>query len=186
MTTSIILLVLSAILVAIGIRIMGTFSIKPSPQEEEQGPSVTVSGKSAVVTVRNAGGGDVRVFFGNQTSQEEDRVIPYSGTEDRSAEEEVTILDELRNPATPPERKAEIETELLSLGYRIVSKPQAVQQNTMEPKGQVVPDNRPEQKPSSDKPSEKDDSDSNNKPEGTDEGLGEQEPDFEPYHVQSD
>jgi len=185
METSIILLIMSIILVAIGIRLMVTLSPRPSSGKEEKGASVTVSGKRAVVTVRNATGGDVKVFFDEPSVQEDDRVIPYSGMEDRNAEEEVTILDELRNPKTPRERKAQIETELLALGYRIVQKPNANPGKGVKPKGQATPEHRPEKKPSSEKPSEPEDG-NNNKQDGTDEGLGEQEPRFESYHVQSD
>ena len=181
MTLSIILLVFSAVMVLFGVWQLsgiGTGHGKPKGEDDSM-PSVTVSGKSAVVTVRNAAGGDLRLFFGEASPDGSSRAMPLAAAEDTAAENEVTILDELRNPDTPAQRKAAIEADLEALGYRIVKKAPGVK-----PKAVKVETPRKTEVPQKIEPTPEGPAKDNTG--GTDEGLGEQEPQFEQYRVQQE
>lgn len=154
---------------------------------KKQEPHVTVKGGGSIVTVRNAGGGDFSVIFSSGQSEDE-QVVPASTMDDKKAEEEVTILDELRDPRTPSERKAAIERELLALGYQIARRSRVVQTNTGKASSSPEGDGRPIRKQASSKPSEPsdDDADAPSLSEGVDEGLFEQEPQFDDFYAPID
>lgn len=181
------LIVLAITLVAAGVLLLLVWPMFTAGKSKNSGPSVTVKGGDSIVTVRSAGGGDVSVFFSTSESSRAEQIVPARSMDDRQAEEEVTILDELRDPDTPAERKAAIEKELLSLGYTIARKPSAPTVTSGKMAGEKTQDKRPEQKPASSKPSEPDDDpDDDSSDKGVDEGLGEQEPQFDGFYAPSE
>lgn len=146
------------------------------PKEQQEGASITVHNKGSIVTLRNAPGVGLDVYF--ETSvQQSPSIVPTPIGEDREAEREKTVVDELRDPNTTKERRAEIEKELLSLGYERVSESARVPLDS--PKPSEAPVQRPQIKPSSEKPGEPD-HDESHPVEGADtaEGQGEADPQF--------
>jgi len=176
------MIVLSIILMAAGVLLLLLWPVISASKDQSQGQSVTVKGTSgSIVTVRNAAGGDFSVIFDNSSQSASEQVVPASVVSDRAAEEEVTIIDELKDPRTSAQRKKAIEDELLSLGYRIVGRKPSEPTTLGKPDSQKPGETRPQEKPASTKPSESDDSaDSSSK--GVDEGLGEQEPQFDDFY----
>lgn len=75
--------------------------------------SVSISDGRSVVTVRNAGGTGLTVTFGNTPE------VPLECGAEPFAEEEVTVLDMLRDPRTPEKVRRLIESNLEELGYQV-------------------------------------------------------------------
>ena len=180
------LIVIAIMLVAAGLLLLLVWPLFQAGKSKDSGSSVTVKGNDSIVTVRSAGG-DVSVFFGQGEQSRAEQIVPAAAMSDSAAEQEVTILDELRDPGTSPDRRAAIEKELLALGYRIERKPQAPRTTSGKMASQKEADNRPERKPASEKPSEPDE-DSHDTPsnDSVDEGLGEQEPQFDDFYAPSE
>lgn len=181
------LIVLAITFVAAGLLLLIVWPLLASRQSQGSGPCVTVKGGESIVTVRNAGGGDFSVIFSSGSSNDE-QVIPAAPMSDKDAEEEVTILDELRDPDTPSERKAAIEKELLALGYKINRRQHSPRQKASKADSSPEGTHRPQRKQASAKPSESpdDDADDHSAPEGVDAELGEQEPQFDDFYAPSE
>lgn len=180
------LTLLAVTFVTVGLVLLTVWPMLFPKHSAPKGPTVTVKDGASIVTVRNAGGGDFSISFSSKLSADED-VIPASAMSDTEAENEITVLDELRDPNTPAERKAAIEKELLDIGYKLIDKRASVQNNQtekVEPAEQV---SKPERKEASSKPGEPDDEPSEgDHPEGVDEGFGDMEPQFDDFFPPSE
>ena len=181
------LIVLAITFVAAGLLLLIVWPLLASRHSTDSGPSVTVRGGESIVTVRSAGGGDFSVIFSSGSSKDE-QVIPAAPMSDKDAEEEVTILDELRDPDTPSERKAAIEKELLALGYQITRHQHSPKQQVSKADSSPEGEHRPQRKQASAKPSESpdDDADDHFASEGVDADMCEQEPHFDDFYAPSE
>lgn len=177
-TTSFSLVVLAFIIMAAGFLFYLLWPLISSGRWKSSAPhaKVTVHGHDgSVVTLRNAPGSAVDVWFETSTAQSP-TIVPTPVGADTQAEKERTVLDELRDPQTSAQRRQEIEEELKAIGYQFIKREEVHADSTRTV--EEVPPRRPQQKPSSDKPGEADSDDSHSQ-QGMDEGLEEAEPQFD-------
>lgn len=172
------LVVVSVTIMAAGILVYLLWPLISSRHQKSSRESAKVTVHAhdgSVVTLRNAPGSAVDVWFESST-QQSPSIVPTPVGADPEAEKEVTVLDELRDPSTSRERRREIEEELKAIGYQFVQREEV--QVTQPQHTQEPPKSRPQEKPSSAKPGEPD-SDDSHPQEGVDEGLDEAEPQFD-------
>lgn len=178
------LIVLAIAFVAAGLLLLIVWPLLAQRHSTDSGPSVTVRRGESIVTVRSAGSGDFSVIFSSASSKDE-QVIPAAPMSDRDAEEEVTILDELRDPDTPSERKAAIEKELLALGYRITRRQQSPRPKVGKANSSPEGKHKKQRRQASAKTSEShdDDTDEQSASEGIDADLDGLEPPFDDFYA---
>lgn len=175
-TISLVVIAITMICAGLILSLLWPLIAAHQPRSQSEGASITVHNKGSIVTLRNAPGSNLEVFF-EESVQQSPAIVPTPIGADTEAEREKTMVDELRDPNTTRERRAEIEKELLSLGYERVSEKDRQPRDSSEPSN--APERRPEKKPSSEKPGEPDHEEPHPS-EGASaaEGQGEADPQF--------